>query len=54
MGRRLEKKHRHSPRIPEIRECPNCKAKLTRKESGHFVPPSFGDKGFFVCEKKDT
>ena len=29
--------------------CPNCGEK-----GPHFVPPSFGDKGFFICEKKPT
>lgn len=28
--------------------CPNC-----GEYGPHFVPPSFGDKGFFICEKKD-
>ena len=26
--------------------CPNCGSKT----KGHFVPPSFGDEGFFICE----
>jgi hypothetical protein len=38
--------------FPQKRECPNCKQILTAGESGHFVPPCFGDKGFFYCEKK--
>ena len=28
--------------------CPNCK-----KEGPHFVGPSFGERGFFICEKLD-
>jgi len=28
-------------------ECPNC-----REKGAHFVPPSFGDPGFFICESK--
>ena len=32
--------------------CPNCKQDLKIKE-GHFVPPCFGDKGFFICDKKE-
>ena len=27
--------------------CPNC-----GEYGAHFVPPSFGDEGFFICEKK--
>ena len=27
--------------------CPNC-----GEYGSHFAPPSFGDKGFFICEKK--
>lgn len=55
MGGRLEKKHkkwkirkRVVPRFP----CPNCGKKFGEKESGHFVPPSLGDPGFFICEKR--
>lgn len=28
-----------------IKACPNC-----GKKGPHFVPPCFGDPGFFVCE----
>jgi hypothetical protein len=28
--------------------CPNCH--VTHYGPGHFVPPSFGDPGFFLCE----
>jgi len=30
-------------------KCINCGEK-----GAHFVPPSFGDKGFFICEPKKT
>lgn len=29
--------------------CPNC-----GEYAAHFVPPSFGDPGFFICEKRIT
>lgn len=28
--------------------CPNCKQRIT---GGHFVPPSLGEKGFYICEE---
>jgi hypothetical protein len=34
------------------RTCPNCKEVLKEKESGHFVPPSLGEEGFFLCKVK--
>lgn len=33
-------------KLPATRTCPNCKQPTP---DGHFVPPSFGDRGFFVC-----
>jgi hypothetical protein len=27
--------------------CPNCK-----RPGSHFAPPSFGEKGFYICEPK--
>jgi hypothetical protein len=27
--------------------CPNCKAET---KTGHFMPPSFGQKGRFICD----
>lgn len=30
-------------------ECMNCHELITQ---GHFVPPSFGEEGFFACEEK--
>ena len=32
--------------------CPNCKELLV--DGGHFVPPCFGDRGFFYCDKKEV
>jgi len=32
---------------PRSRRCPNC---LLMNHTGHFVPPSTGDKGFFICK----
>lgn len=32
--------------------CPNCKKPL-KKGEGHFMPPSLGEKGYFVCSKPD-
>lgn len=29
------------------RQCPNCK--VWHRSEGHFVPPSFGEEGFYVC-----
>lgn len=34
----------------DIRICPNCNKQLDVKETGHFVPPSFGESGFYICE----
>lgn len=33
------------------RECDHCK-ELMPYGDGHFVPPSFGQPGFFMCERK--
>lgn len=35
------------------RTCPKCKAPLAEGEGGHFVPPSLGEPGFFLCEVKE-
>lgn len=32
--------------LRESPTCPNC-----GKEGPHFVPPSFGEDGYFVCDK---
>ena len=44
MKRSLKKKLRKRP-IPKPGECPNC-----GKFEAHFVPPSLGEKGFFICK----
>jgi hypothetical protein len=31
------------------RICPNCREPLT--DGGHFVPPSLGERGFFICQE---
>lgn len=36
-------------KVGPLRQCPHCK--LWHRDEGHFVPPSFGDSGFFICEK---
>lgn len=39
----------NNPRPPvEPRTCPNC-GELLAGRHGHFVPPSFGDEGFWIC-----
>lgn len=44
--KKLKKKKKKQPLHPKI-ICPNC------GEIGpHFVPPSFGDEGFFICKPK--
>ena len=30
-------------------KCPNC-----GEVGPHYAPPSFGEKGFFLCEKKEA
>jgi DNA polymerase III alpha subunit (gram-positive type) len=34
------------------RTCPQCNEILTKE--GHFVPPSLGEEGFYICEVKET
>jgi hypothetical protein len=34
------------------RTCPQCNEILTKE--GHFVPPSLGEEGFYICELKET
>jgi len=31
--------------------CPNCQTPLEEGD-GHFFPPAFGDKGFFICKSR--
>ena len=45
-----ERRHQRALSHGTNRECPNCHRKLGPKESGHFVPPSFGDPGMFICD----
>lgn len=33
--------------LPPKRRCPYCKALIY---DGHFVPPSLGEPGFFICD----
>lgn len=35
---------KQSQKSKRPKKCPNC-----GKDGTHFVPPSFGDKGFFIC-----
>ena len=44
-NRATAKKLKNSLPIKTI--CPECGESTT----GHFVPPSFGEEGFFVCDK---
>jgi len=37
-----------------LRTCPNCKQVLGPKESGHLVPPSFGDPGIWICKPAEN
>lgn len=32
--------------------CQNCG--VWKPRPGHFIPPSFGDPGFFICEKREA
>ena len=46
MGKRLKKKKRKQNLLNVFKgKCPGC-----GKRGPHFVPPSFGDKGFFICQ----
>ena len=46
-----KKIRRNSMAIKPTRICINCKERIT---GGHFVPPSFGDPGFFICEGSES
>lgn len=46
MKRRLEWARKHMPK--KTRPCPNCGKPISDGE-GHFVPPAFGESGFFIC-----
>jgi hypothetical protein len=47
MGNRLQKrkKRQQENKLLKITECPNC-----HQKGPHFVPPSLGEKGFFICD----
>lgn len=32
------------------RTCPNCHVEFGEKNSGHLVPPCFGDRAFYTCD----
>lgn len=46
-SQRNKRKNQNAKLFKVIRDCPNCGEKL--EGSGHFVPPCFGEKGFFIC-----
>jgi len=37
--------------VGPLRQCDHCKA--WHRNEGHFVPPSFGEGGFFICTKPE-
>lgn len=52
---KLSNKKKNSRKASTTKEwslCPNCKKVIFAGE-GHFVPPVLGDKGFFICYKKN-
>lgn len=56
MNRRKKRKLRspYSSKFKNtLRYCLNCGEDLKGK-AGHFVPPSLGDKGFYICTKKES
>ncbi len=36
-----------------LRICPKCRQYLYPGEGEHFVPPSLGESGFWLCNKPD-
>jgi len=38
-----------SMRVYSYHNCDNC-GELTREGQGHYVPPCFGDPGFYHCD----
>jgi hypothetical protein len=46
----LRKKPKKKIKDNKKRFCLNCGEDISN--GGHFVPPCFGDKGMFICEKK--
>ena len=47
--KKLKKKKKKIPLFPQTNKCPNCGG-----IGPHFVPPSLGEKGFFICKKGAT
>ena len=48
MSRRCLKKKKKRIEIYKKCKCPNC-----GEDGPHFVGPSFGDPGFFLCDKPE-
>jgi len=50
MTTRNKKKRKYwkEPKQYEMNICPNC-----GKVGRHYVPPSLGEEGFFLCDDKD-
>ena len=50
----IDEKRRASKSL-QLTHCPNCGKKFEivngRRESGHLVPPCFGDPAMWTCEK---
>jgi hypothetical protein len=50
MSKRKWNKKRPALVVPSMRSpCPKCGVR-----ESHFVPPSLGERGFFICEKAST
>lgn len=49
--RRNSRQHSYNKRVLQAKAiaCPNC-----GEMGAHFVPPSFGDPGFFFCVKAES
>lgn len=47
--KRARKRRSPDPRNFKSPPCLNC-----GQPGPHFVPPSFGDRGFYICTKKET
>lgn len=48
-GRERAEKRRSPIGMMRAGHCPRCGEK-----GAHFVPPSFGDPGFYICEAKEA
>lgn len=51
MAKKQKKKIKKKSKLKRIRFCPNCGVEFLSGDEGHFCPPSFGEKGFFICKK---